>query len=155
MSKWQLHYMLPCFAYIYRRMFHLSKRVTTGTSGNALLQQKVDLTTDIDNIDITIVLDFRYFTEMFSGERTEMELDDYLPYHNMLVMEHILDVGEQRYIADDLYSRYHKWQLYLRGREAVILALSEIFLIHFRTTHPIHNTVLMTDIYAERKNKAL
>lgn len=47
--------MLPCFEDVYKRMFHLAKRVTTETTCYTLLQQEIDLKTDIENIDTTTV----------------------------------------------------------------------------------------------------
>lgn len=48
---------LLCFTDVYNRMFHVAKRVPTGTTWDAFLRQEVIISTDVKNIDNTVVAD--------------------------------------------------------------------------------------------------
>lgn len=58
----------PNFTDLYSSMFHLAKRKTTETTWKYLLCQNVAATTNVENIDTTVVTDWRGFMVLCSYE---------------------------------------------------------------------------------------
>lgn len=141
--------MLPCFENVYKRMFHLAERVTTGTKWEALLKLQVDVTTNIENLDNTIIFDWCGCMVVCPKDRAGTEVEYCRSYDKMMLMEHGVDGFEQRYIVECLYSHRYKVRFYLHDMETLIRALFAFCSIHFTTTHPTQNEFRMAHLHDE------
>lgn len=65
-----------CIADRYKRMFYLSKRVTMETTCTALLQRHGNVTTDLENLDNNVVVDWRGCMVVWPDKRTVTEVHE-------------------------------------------------------------------------------
>lgn len=146
--------LLPYFAEVCKSIFLLSKHVTTERTWGALLQRQSDLRTDIENLDNTVVVDWRGHMVVCHKERRGREAEECSSNAEMTLLYRGVDGCEQRYFAECLYSRHQRGQFYQCETEALFRALSQIRFIYIRTMNATQKALPMTDMYAEvRKRK--
>lgn len=102
----------PLFHTAVHKIFHSSRRNTTDTTWKDLFFQDFDSTTDVENINISLVTDLGSFVFLCRNEEVELEYYKRPSWSAILISEQVVDNVKTLFIPECLHIHHHKGDLY-------------------------------------------
>lgn len=146
----------PCSTYMYSPIFHLAKRTATKTTQDTLLCQDVTATTNVDNINITVVTDCCGVIVPCPGELDELDVHGRPSQSLISVTGQVKNEVNLRHVPECFYSRHMKGEFYAPDTKVLLRALYDFCFMHYKIMDGAYQRMCITDIkWEERKSKSL